>query len=500
MFNLAKHICGVCLLIFPPRTRSTSQIPALTNTTCRSLCSVTLTAEEQAFIAVAITDQYSINWVLDGLPAGQYAQDRETKDLFYTIGFELGQVGSVLQPDSKTVYLNNHYDIEIHYHPRSEGKGRLVGVVVAPFSVSDNFVAEGCKTYSYDEPRKELKTGPVTYSYSVVWKEDPTPWATRWDMYLHVLDPQIHWFSLINSIVIVLMLTGMTSMILLRALHRDIAKYNAMGLVGDDGDVGEDFGWKLVHGDVFRPPRRRMILSVLVGNGVQFLCMTTVTLFFALLGFMSPSARGALSTSVLMAFFFFAGVSGYISARVYKMQQGEDWRTNVILSALLVPGVCFGILILLNFVLVSFRSSSAVPFGTLMALIALWFLVSIPLCAIGAFFGFRATVAPNPVKTNQIPRQIPDKPFFLKSLVSALIGGMLPFGAIFIELYFILNSMWFHQLYYVFGFLSLVFVVLVVTCAQISILLTYFQLCAEDYLWYVCCYWMCSMLDLSSPH
>lgn len=43
-------------------------------------------------------------------------------------------------------------------------------------------------------------------------------------------------------------------------------------------DIKEEFGWKLVHGDVFRPPRRGMLLSVFVGSGVQVLCMTVVTL------------------------------------------------------------------------------------------------------------------------------------------------------------------------------------------------------------------------------
>ncbi len=40
------------------------------------------------------------------------------------------------------------------------------------------------------------------------------------------------------------------------------------------------------------------------------------------------------------------------------------------------------------------------------------------------------------------------------------------------------------QYYYVFGFLLLVFVILAVTCAEITIVLCYFQLCAEDYHWW----------------
>ena len=43
-------------------------------------------------------------------------------------------------------------------------------------------------------------------------------------------------------------------------------------------DAQEEFGWKLVHGDVFRPPHKGMLLSVFVGSGVQVLVMTMITL------------------------------------------------------------------------------------------------------------------------------------------------------------------------------------------------------------------------------
>lgn len=65
-------------------------------------------------------------------------------------------------------------------------------------------------------------------------------------------------------------------------------------------DIQEDFGWKLVHGDVFRPPRATMLLSVCVGSGCQILFMTFIALIFACLGFLSPPNRGAFMTAVLV--------------------------------------------------------------------------------------------------------------------------------------------------------------------------------------------------------
>merc|ERR1711933_689965 len=52
------------------------------------------------------------------------------------------------------------------------------------------------------------------------------------------------------------------------------------------------------------------------------------------------------------------------------------------------------------------------------------------------------------------------------------------------ELFFIMSSLWQHQFYYLFPFLALVLAILIVTCAEISIALTYFQLTCEDYNWW----------------
>ena len=55
-------------------------------------------------------------------------------------------------------------------------------------------------------------------------------WASRWDTYLRSADGvSIQWFSIINSLVIVLFLSGMLGIILVRTLYKDIARYNQVG-------------------------------------------------------------------------------------------------------------------------------------------------------------------------------------------------------------------------------------------------------------------------------
>merc|ERR1711865_1217476 len=99
-------------------------------------------------------------------------------------------------------------------------------------------------------------------------------------------------------------------------------------------------------------------------------------------------------------------------------------------------------------------------------------------------FGFKAKITDPPTRTNEIPRQIPQQAWYMGAAFNVLMGGILPFGAIFIELFFIMTSVWLQRFYYVFGFLALVLLILVVTCSEIAVVLCYFQLCNEDYQWW----------------
>ncbi|CAF3191948.1 unnamed protein product [Rotaria sp. Silwood2] len=239
-----------------------------------------------------------------------------------------------------------------------------------------------------------------------------------------------------------------------------------------------------VHGDVFRPPQKGMLLAVLIGNGVQIAIMSLITLIFACFGFLSPASRGALMTCAIVCYVLLGTPAGYTSARLYKMFGGERWKKNVLMTAVACPGLIFGIFFILNLVLWANGSSAAIPFTTFLALLALWFCVSTPLVFIGAYLGFKRPVSENPVRTNQIPRQVPEQTLYTKPLPGILMGGILPFGCIFIQLFFILNSIWAHQYYYFFGFLMVVYIILIITCSETTILLCYFHLCAEDYNWW----------------
>ncbi|WKY14534.1 hypothetical protein Q1695_000231 [Nippostrongylus brasiliensis] len=497
-------------VLFGERIRpSPYKISFLQSQSCSKVCSKSYTdtpasLEKLRLLQRGMRLNYQHHWIVDNMPV-TFCFNNEQDVKVCTTGFPMGcyvdangqpRDACVIdlrfnQPDS--YYIFNHVDITIEYRDMTQDQnfldgeqvgGRIIHILVKPRSIKHPSAdkldcSAGAPPFAIKS--SDTKT-EIVYTYKVEWVKTDVKWSSRWDYILDSIPhSNIQWFSIMNSLVIVLFLSGMVGMILMRTLHRDIARYNQLD---NEEDAQEEFGWKLVHGDVFRPPKNAMMLSVFIGAGCQTLLMVSITLVFACLGFLSPANRGALITFALVFYVLFGIVAGYVAARLYKTFQGYHWKTNVVLTSFLIPGILFSVFFFTNILLWAKGSSAAVPFGTLLALLSLWLFISTPMTFIGAFFGFRKKAIEAPVRTNQIPRQVPEQTIYTKPLPGMLMGGILPFGCIFIQLFFILNSIWAHQTYYMFGFLFIVFLILIITCSEATILLAYFHLCAEDYHWW----------------
>lgn len=237
----------------------------------------------------------------------------------------------------------------------------------------------------------------------------------------------------------------------------------------------EETGWKLVHADVFRPPHDYpMLFCVLVGTGAQLVVCTFLSILFAAIGFLSPANRGSIMIGMLLFFVLMGALSGYTSARLFKTFKGKEWQRCTLWTALLFPGICFAVFFTLDIMVWSYGSTGAIPIFSMFSILLLWFGISVPLVFLGAYAGYKKEPLEYPVITSNIPRQIPEQPWYFHPAVVALLGGLLPFGACFVELFFIMSSMWMDQYYYVFGFLFIVYIILGITCAEMSIVLCYF--------------------------
>lgn len=260
------------------------------NETCKAVCnSVFFDPSSARELNKHILEGYNIDWLIDGLPAAQKKTDVITREEYYSPGFLLGSVTV-----DGTPMLHNHYDILVEYHKVSgiglPEKYRVVGVLVTPYSLGDSKIGDDgqaeCGFSGAPLVLSETTNTTVTWTYSVWWKESTTPWATRWDKYLHVFDPKVHWYSLIYSAIFVVLLVALVTTVLIRALKKDIARYSRLDMInlddlnsplGVEDGIQEDSGWKLVHGDVFRPPIHSLMLSVFIGNGAQLFVMTGAT-------------------------------------------------------------------------------------------------------------------------------------------------------------------------------------------------------------------------------
>uniref|UniRef100_A0A5S6QYT3 Transmembrane 9 superfamily member n=1 Tax=Trichuris muris TaxID=70415 RepID=A0A5S6QYT3_TRIMR len=466
------------------------------NQTCKVLCTKSYRATDasdlrrvQALIH-GIKLGYTHHWIIDNLPVTFCAYSGNSMCMNgFPMGVPTTERGTKEIPDA--FYLFNHIDFLIEYRDLSDDPsyfdnpvgGRIISVKATPSSIGHVSPEDAnCKNPNLMALAEDFKTLNIVYTYSVSFVKTDVKWASRWDYILNLnVSSNIQWFGISNSILIILFLSTMIGIILLRTLRRDIARYNQFD---NTDDVQEEFGWKLVHGDVFRPPKHCLLLSAFVGSGMQILCMTFVTLVFAFLGFVSPARRGSTMTCLVTLYVFFGIVNGYVSARLYKAVGGLKWKLNILLTCFLCPGVIFGLFFMCNVILWVKNSSTAVPFSTLCLLLFLWFGISLPLTFVGAYFGYRKPRPAYPVRTNQIPRQIPPQPTFAKPFPAMFMAGVLPFGCIYVQMFFIFNSLWAHQTYYMFGFLFSVFLILLITLAETSVVLSYFQLCGEDYRWW----------------
>ncbi|KAJ8434997.1 hypothetical protein Cgig2_027840 [Carnegiea gigantea] len=473
-----------------------------------------LSADEFKLLKKRIDEMYQVNLILDNLPAIRYTK----KDDFllrwtgYPVGIKVQDAYYIFNHLKFTVLVHKYEETNV---ARVMGTGdaaemipggvaagsetpgyMVVGFEVVPCSVQHDMNAiKNLKTYdkypgkiNCDPATVSMaikENQPVAFTYEVAFVESEIKWPSRWDAYLKMEGAKVHWFSILNSLMVITFLAGIVLVIFLRTVRRDLTRYEELDKEAQAQMNEELSGWKLVVGDVFRAPSHPVLLCVMVGDGVQILGMAVVTIMFAALGFMSPASRGTLLTGMLFFYMILGIAAGYVSVRLWRTINCGDhkgWVSVAWKAACFFPGVAFFILTFLNFLLWGSHSTGAIPFFLFVILILLWFCISVPLTLIGGYFGAKAAHIEYPVRTNQIPREIPAQKY--PSWLLVLGAGTLPFGTLFIELFFIMSSLWMGRVYYVFGFLFIVLILLVVVCAEVSLVLTYMHLCVEDWKWW----------------
>ena len=499
---------------------------------CNYLCTRELPHDDLERTKDMIRDGYVVEWIVDNLPGATSFVTVDKTKKYYATGFKLGYADLSPTTGRTHYYLHNHHTIVIRYRRASgragdRGEKIIVGFEVYPKSISNGSIRDS-KNCPIDisSTGEGLELSPnstaaaaglsIPYTYSVYFREDETiEWSHRWDLYFVNQEEgsRIHWLAIINSLIICGLLTTVVMVIFARTVRTDIKGYRDAesgklrrtqprdkkpGLldqddpndadVSDDDEALEDVtGWKLLHADVFRTPPMGRLLAPLVGSGMQLLFMAIGLVLLGALGVLNPSFRGGF-ISVGVGLFVFAGLfSGYFSARVFRSFDGQDFRANALVTALLFPGLAFALVFVVNLFVWAQASSTAIPFGTLVAILALWLCVQVPLVLAGSYYGYlKAGAWEHPTRTAAIARQVPPQAWYMQPMPSVLLAGLVPFAVIFIELLYVFQSLWQDKsgYYYVFGFLAVVSVILITTIAEVTVVTIYMQLCSENYNWW----------------
>jgi len=432
------------------------------------LCPKTFDEKDVKDLIHAIDNDYIYEMFVDGLPVYGFVGEKE---------HHVDKLDDHVH-NSTRYFLFTHVVFSIAYNVK--GGDADSGHVIAVNATSSR------------GHRLELRAGEKTeceFTYAVKWIHSEIAYSQRMQVH-HIpfklgdnsLD--IHWLSIVNAFVLVVLLTTFLAIILMRVLKNDFSRY----MDADPEDLGseiDDSGWKQVHGDVFRFPEHPMLLSACVGNGMQILALSLSLLFLAVLGMFYPGNESSLYTAGVVLYALSSGIAGYVSTKLYLQLGGTKWATNSLLSAALFTGPLLLVFATVNSVAISYNSVSAVPSRFIFLLVFIWTVVTFPLGIIGSLRAKKETPKFDaPCKTNFAKREIPPAPWYRSWPIQIFMAGFFPFSAIYIELHYTFSAMWGSRTYTLFGILAIAFLLLLLVTACISIALVYFQLSVEDYRWW----------------
>ena len=217
----------------------------------KEYCSLSLTNLSAEIFKEAVRQHYWYQFMIDDLPVWGFLGE------LYVPNQE-----SVNTPDAYVPYMSTHMQLDLGYN-------------------GDRVIEANLTT---DVPVRIEPGKVVSLTYAVNWVQVEGTFMSRYNRYLdnNFFENQVHWFSIFNSFMMVIFLTGLVSMILMRTLKSDYAKYSRRQDLEMDGDLSDETGWKQVSADVFRPPAYLEVFSALLGTGAQLLTLVFLMILIAI--------------------------------------------------------------------------------------------------------------------------------------------------------------------------------------------------------------------------
>ncbi|KAL3749198.1 hypothetical protein ACJRO7_010314 [Eucalyptus globulus] len=296
----------------------------------------------------------------------------------------------------------------------------------------------------------------IELQYSVHWIETNAHFHERMKKYLVPHNSSIHHFS---TRVMFLILFGCLLIYYMRFIWKDFYDF-----IPEDTAVDrEQTGWKCICSDVFQYPNNGSLFAAALGSGAQLCILATFTLLLGLLGVFYPFNRGNLFMAWIVLNTMTSGFAGNLAVLFYCQIEGKNWVCLYFLCRLFLI-FCF-----LNTVAASYQANAS-------------------------HGEFQATC-----ETSKCPREVPSLRCYRGTFPQMVLAGFLPFSTIYMQLHYMLMSIWGNRVYTLYSTIFVIFIILLITISLITVALTHFQLAAEDHQWWWSIFFYQCFLMVSHP-
>eukprot|EP00980_Cylindrotheca_fusiformis_P014322 scaffold3821_cov127-Cylindrotheca_fusiformis.AAC.12 len=474
------------------------------------LCNKTLTEQSSSDLKYLISNRYHQNVIIDdGLPPVLVHVDGN----WIQHGYQRGvPVGLRSRSNASVLYVLNHWNICVDVH-----QGEIIGFLIDPISIDRRWLdslhpdqdADLMRIQRrFEIPQQKVEANEtIVYTYAITIRPTLKPWSSRWQPFLNgfPISDQFHVYSIMNSVFVLVML----SVVLIVTWVRRLKQSSKLGqpLLPEEKEEsnsdrekglccrpkkGAYQKWRLLHGDVFRPPSFSPIsLAIACGTGAQLLSSTLFVCALCFLGIITPIYKGTFFVGPVLSYTFVGSwIGGFVTSIVYQQVQLdtsniERKRMAVLCTALLCPGVIFLFFLLLNEWARAVNSTMARPiYPDILLLIILWLCVFVPMTQRGAEAGFRLGIAPFPVETSNEVRDIPKGRKLRRNFAFFLSSGIIVFGVFHVENYFLIQH--FFGGYYSdsYGYVTIAICMMIAASACVSMMQTFWQLSVENHRWW----------------
>lgn len=246
--------------------------------------------------------------------------------------------------------------------------------------------------------------------------------------------------------------------------------------------------WKLIAGDVFRPPPAPRALAVCFGSGANLLAATAAGLLLIASGASPPACLDSLRRTGLTLFVCSAPVGGFAAVGLLRSMQrsASGWLCVCTKTATYFPGVACAAWAVVSRSLAAAGAVALAP----TAPVAATLIVGLPLTVLGGALALVTPLSPWPTAAlaSRNTREATSKetrsgvgnggllmrmPPAARSLTYAAAAAVIPFSFVHLEYRFAMDSLWRHVPFETAGPLAASTALAVLAAACVSVMITY---------------------------